>query len=502
MPALLYWGYNLLRSSAISLCLLLVLFYTIRRLFYPPAALHHLPCVPILPLLLSYARKESDDIRIKNLILPYALSKGEGIVLVYAIGMWVVHILDIKVIKDVAEDLGNWPKSALPPDMLFVRLVGDSNVVISNGETWKKHSTILQRALNQNLPIEQFTILCHKLFKKMGEGGVLKWDDLTMKFALDAVGTSVLGYDFDAIENDRSPFLEQYVRVMEGIASPLHLLWPRLEALFPRYELIHRIDALVRHFQEILEYKQVNKGNDLLTYMLEEPSLTQKEYRDNMQVTRAIYISYRVAFFIAGHDTTAGAMASLVYYLAKYPEYQEEARREALEALGEEEPNFANLAKMPFVNACIKEALRINSPVANTAPRTSRVGSTVKTLTGKTYYIPADTTALINLISIHANASHWDDVDTFNPDRFINDNQAKGDATTWIPFSRGPRQCPARNFAMYELRTVAALLLQNWEWTLPSGSPHFIGVKNSFSPFALSSPKDLHINFMKRSYHV
>jgi hypothetical protein len=50
---------------------------------------------------------------------------------------------------------------------------------------------------------------------------------------------------------------------------------------------------------------------------------------------------------------------------------------------------------------------------------------------------------------------------------------------------------------MYELRTLASMLLQQWEWDLPADSPHRDGIKNGFSPFALSLPKDLDINFRR-----
>jgi hypothetical protein len=48
---------------------------------------------------------------------------------------------------------------------------------------------------------------------------------------------------------------------------------------------------------------------------------------------------------------------------------------------------------------------------------------------------------------------------------------------------------------MYEQRILAAMLLNEWEWTIPSDSPHINGIKNGFSPFALSLPKDLYLDF-------
>lgn len=61
-----------------------------------PKQLAHLPSVPILPLLWSYAKAEAENERIERLILPFANQKGEGVVVVYALGRWIIHVLDWK----------------------------------------------------------------------------------------------------------------------------------------------------------------------------------------------------------------------------------------------------------------------------------------------------------------------------------------------------------------------------------------------------------------------
>jgi cytochrome P450 len=60
-------------------------------------------------------------------------------------------------------------------------------------------------------------------------------------------------------------------------------------------------------------------------------------------------------------------MASFVYYLAKHPEFQVRARKEAEAALKKDqgEPTVENLREMPFIQACIREALRLNTPIVS-----------------------------------------------------------------------------------------------------------------------------------------
>jgi hypothetical protein len=52
---------------------------------------------------------------------------------------------------------------------------------------------------------------------------------------------------------------------------------------------------------------------------------------------------------------------------------------------------------------------------------------------------------------------------------------------------------------MYELRTLASMLLREYEWELPKHTVHAESPQNGFSPFALSLPKDLQIVFRRRT---
>ncbi|THU94005.1 hypothetical protein K435DRAFT_566590, partial [Dendrothele bispora CBS 962.96] len=240
--------------------------------FTPPAELRHLPRVPILPLLWSFVKGEVEDVSIKRLTVPFAKQQKEGIA------------------RDLSADIETWQKEESPDESLLWRFVGRTNVILSNGSSWKRHSHVVRSALGHTIPIGDFVTLAHKLFGVMGQGGCLKWDDLTMRFTLDAVGTTTFGHDFKAISEMESPFVRDYNSVMESIASVPYIVFPILERLLPRPAVIKKIDLLVSMFSQILEEKKHNKGDDMLTFMLEDPEISDIEFRDNM-----------VVFFIAGH---------------------------------------------------------------------------------------------------------------------------------------------------------------------------------------------------------
>ena len=71
---------------------------------------------------------------------------------------------------------------------------------------------------------------------------------------------------------------------MEAIANPLHLLFPSLEKILPRKDVIEKIDKMRAKFEELLENKKTMEGNDMFTFMVAEPDMTDDGCRDNMYV--------------------------------------------------------------------------------------------------------------------------------------------------------------------------------------------------------------------------
>jgi hypothetical protein len=201
------------------------------------------------------------------------------------------------------------------------------------------------------------------------------------------------------------------------------------------------------------------------------------------------------------------------------PDIQQRAREEVRKAMTNSitgEPTMAELRAMPFLQACIRESLRVNTPITYMVPRAPQKDAVFTGANGREVFIPTGCSVILNITSIHYKEDYWPNAAEFIPERFMNMSEEKEkeyDSTQWLPFALGARQCPARNFAvsrcyclsiykpdlsflqMYEQRVLASMLLNEWEWTIPEDSAHRECIKNGFSPFALSLPKDLYLNF-------
>ncbi|KAI0319618.1 cytochrome P450 [Amylostereum chailletii] len=366
------------------------LFFVLRPFLFVPLDLRHLPRVPILPLLWSYLSGEVEDKRLKRLVLPFANEKNEGIVLVWALGRWMVHILDRKLGSAIFADIDQFPKENPPDDLLLWQFIGRSNILLSNGEQWRKHSHIIRSAINQTIPVAQFVALARRLFAFMDSRATIpRFDDMSQKYALDAVGTTVFGHDFNAIAEE-SDFVRNYNNIMHGIANPLYVILPVLERIFPRHALKRGMDSLAEAFQGVLTEKRENPGADMLTYMLRNVDVTERELRDNM-----------LLLFIAGHDTSSGGISTLIYYLAKHPDLQARARKEVLDVLGDDtDPTLETVQKMHYLVACVREALRVNTPISYVVPR-----ATSSSVTLGRHTIPPNTSIILNIYAIHHNST-------------------------------------------------------------------------------------------------
>lgn len=86
-------------------------------------------------------------------------------------------------------------------------------------------------------------------------------------------------------------------------------------------------------------------------------------------------------------------------------------------------------------------------PRSSADPVTLVGGGTKAGIPGKSYVIPAGASIILNITAIHYNKSYWTDAETFRPERFMgmgDTSEKEIDASIWLPFALGARQCPAR----------------------------------------------------------
>lgn len=166
----------------------------------------------------------------------------------------------------------------------------------------------------------------------------------------------------------------------------------------------------------------------------------------------------------AGTDTTTAALTNAIYLIYKHPSVLTKLREELDTATrGAEIPSYDELAKLPYLRACIEESLRFRPASSFGLPRVVPKGG--RWIAGK--FVDEDVTVSVPTYTVLRNQEAFEDPETFNPDRWIYGDKAKM-AKAHLPFSTGPRACIGRNIAYFEQLLVIGSLVRLFDFDLPS----------------------------------
>ena len=168
-----------------------------------------------------------------------------------------------------------------------------------------------------------------------------------------------------------------------------------------------------------------------------------------------------ITFYVAGHETTANALAWTMYCLAAQPELQEEVRAEAVAAIAH--PAAMRFEQLPLLKQIFEETLRLYPP----APRFDREAEAPDELAG-TPIAKGDLVSIWPWI-IHRHRTLWDDPDRFDHRRFAPERRAAQHRFQYLPFGGGPRVCVGARFAMMEALLIMAEWLSARRFALPTG---------------------------------
>jgi len=194
-------------------------------------------------------------------------------------------------------------------------------------------------------------------------------------------------------------------------------------------------------------------ADDLLAHMLEarDPETGQRmspqELIFNMQF-----------FIVAGHETTALALAWALYLLANSPAEQDKARSQARGVLQARNAGPDDLAALPFIRQVLEEAMRLYPPVGLLA----RTVLAEDQLCGRT--MRPDDILFLPIWALHRHELLWDRPEDFRPDRFAPSGTELRDKYQYLPFGAGPRVCVGADFAMMQAQIILATVLANFRF--------------------------------------
>ncbi|MEZ5681585.1 MAG: cytochrome P450 [Erythrobacter sp.] len=187
---------------------------------------------------------------------------------------------------------------------------------------------------------------------------------------------------------------------------------------------------------------------------------------------------------MAAHDTITSSATTLIWLLAKHPEWQEKLRQEVIAVTGGPDASgrprdlaYEDLGKLELTEMAFKEALRMVPPVPSTPRRALR------SFEFGGYRIPAGTPVGINTHYVHHDPEIWDEPERFDPLRFTPDKVKARHKYAWVPFGGGAHMCLGLHFAYMQVKILMAQLLPRYEIALEGGDP-------DWQAWPIPKPKD------------
>ncbi len=171
-----------------------------------------------------------------------------------------------------------------------------------------------------------------------------------------------------------------------------------------------------------------------------------------------------MTLMLAGHDTSAAALEWMCYRLAKHPDIVAKCREEIGRVIGTRDVTAADVAKLPYLQAVIKETLRLYPPAIGVFLRQA-----VKELQIGGYAIVPGSLLALSSYATHRDARWFSDPERFDPARFLPPCEEQIPAGAYFPFGAGPRVCIGQSFAMMEMTLIATTLLRHVNVSLPPG---------------------------------
>ena len=297
-----------------------------------------------------------------------------------------------------------------------------------------------------------------KYASTVSDGATVDVSEDMMRLTLSIVGKTLFDTE---VAQDSDEVGEALTVAMETAMAQLGSLVP-VPPIVPtptnlrNRRAVARLDAII--YRIIRARRREGDRGDLLSMLLaardeDGRGMSDVQIRDEA-----------MTLFLAGHETTANALAWTLYLLAKNPDAR--ARVEAeVDALGRE-PSYADLEHLPYTLAVAKEAMRIYPPAYILARR-----STEDVTLGKGHFLKKGTILFVNVIGIHRRPDLFPDPERFDPMRFFGDAERSLPRCAYMPFGAGPRICIGNHFALMEEHVVLASILRRLRFDLVSPAP-------------------------------
>lgn len=375
----------------------------------------------------------------------------------------------VRIVNDPAavrqvlvDEAASYPKHRFMHDLLEP-LLGVS-IFTSNGPTWARQRRLLEPAFERTrmshafAPMRDAVQALVERLAPLADGRSLNIEHETTHVTADVILRTILSLPLQ--RGDSQAIFEafaHYQREAPAATMPRYrrAWWPRGSSASRAQRAGQDIRALLRRLiaprHAAFHAGQAAGEQDILAALLEARDGDSGEPMGVEELVNEIAV-----LFLAGHETSASALAWALYLLALDPDVQQRAVEEIQRVIGDGPPQLEHLRDLDLLRRVFRETMRLYPPLGFLVREAAAPGCLrdVPTEMGET--------VIISPWLIHRHQRFWERPDAFDPDRFLTPAGRQSMAQAYLPFSMGPRVCVGANFAMQEAVLVLALVLRSY----------------------------------------
>lgn len=345
-------------------------------------------------------------------------------------------------------------------------LLGNS-VFLTNGATWKRQRRIIDPAFEGGRLRDTFPAMwaaseaaVNRLAAQAGQETEI--EEVTSHAAADVIFRTLFSIP---IEHEVAAQVFTRFRAYQRAQPLLNLAAfvpvPRWVPRFHSRETRRNaavIRGLIRQLTDtrMEEIRAGSAPDDLATKIMTTTDPQTGDRFDTDEMVDQVAI-----FFLAGHETSASALAWTLYLMALYPDWQEKLAEEAQALDGA--PDFSVMSKLRLSRDVFREALRLYPPV----PMMVRETTCPEHFRDRD--VPKGAQIVLSPWHLHRHERLWERPDDFDPTRWQTENGKACQRTAYMPFSAGARVCTGAGFAMVEGPLILSMLLRRFRFERIAG---------------------------------
>jgi len=376
-----------------------------------------------------------------------------------------------ELVKTVlAESLTTFPKSTRIRDGL-ASLLGNS-LFLSSGDDWKHQRRIVDPAFEGGRLREVFPKMWDSAVEAVArlegqiDAGPVEVESMTSHVAADVIFRTL--FSLPITDETAAGVFDEFKDYQRSMP------FANMSSLLPRFKWLPNLASkrsketakVIRGLIRKLTAERrvaIDAGtapDDLATKIMTTPDPETGKCFDTEEMVDQVAI-----FFLAGHETSASALAWSLYMLALYPEWQDKVAAEALVVIDPETAYFSAVSKLRISRDVFRETMRLYPPV----PATVREAACPVKFRDRD--IKKGSQVILSAWHLHRHTKIWERPDEFDPTRFHTEEGKQCMRDAYIPFSAGPRVCPGSGFAMLEGPLILSMLVRAYRFELVPERP-------------------------------